>query len=300
MSDFKNEIFSYLISQPGILPSMMRKHSSLGTKIVTWLTGEKPVLIIGGEPGSGKSLFMGELILRRNELIELYPKIQSSLALISYDRIHYLFLKRLAEVNITNMHDFLPEGETHPEARKLITEILQDLLLFVIRYFPSKRLTILEVPLIDHRGEDIVANLSAYDFLIQIFIIQSPTMQSQILQQNKQQTRELSAPALAIRQIHEALLQQRGIISFSHQAQNNALIKSWEQWLSNYDGAILSWDPSDDEAGFLHTRETLKSNNILPNPLAPQYLYRYATCLIEAIFEIIPNLEAFANEVRNY
>lgn len=62
MSDFNNEIFSYLISQTGILPNMLRKHSYLGEKIIAWLTGEKPVLIIGGEPGSGKSLFMGELI----------------------------------------------------------------------------------------------------------------------------------------------------------------------------------------------------------------------------------------------
>ena len=300
MSDFNNEIFSYLISQTGILPNMLRKHSYLGEKIIAWLTGEKPVLIIGGEPGSGKSLFMGELILRRDELIKLYPKIQFPLALISYDRIHYLFLKRLAEVYTTNVDDFLPEGETHPEARKLITKILQDILLFIIKYFPPKTLTILEVPLISYRGEDIVTNLAAYNFLMQIFIIQSPAMQSRILQQNKQQARELSAPILAIRQIHEALLQQRGIISFSHQAQNDELIKSWIQWLSNYDGVILSWDPGDDETGFLYTKETLKSKNIVPNPLTPQVLYKYTICLIEAIFEIIPNPELFANEVKNY
>src|SRR5690348_17270950 len=96
MGELKNDIFSHLISQKGILPSMMRRHSSLGMKIAAWLTGEKPILVIGGEPASGKSLLMGELTLRYNELVK--PHVDLQLSLISYDRVHYLFLERLMEM----------------------------------------------------------------------------------------------------------------------------------------------------------------------------------------------------------
>src|SRR6266699_2514171 len=50
---------------------------------------EKPLLVIGGEPASGKSLLMGELTLRYNELVK--PHLDFQLPLISYDRVHYLF-----------------------------------------------------------------------------------------------------------------------------------------------------------------------------------------------------------------
>jgi hypothetical protein len=279
---------------------MIRRYPSLGRRIAAWVIGEIPVLIVGGEPGSGKSLFMGELVLRQRELAKLYPELQSPPALISYDRVHYLFLKRLAELGIGSANNFLPEGETHPEARKLITGILRDTLLFAILHLPKNVPIILEAPLVDRRGEDIVDDLSAMDFPMQVFIIHSPAMQYRILQQEKRQAREMSAPALAIRQIHEALLQQREITSRSRQAQENELRKSWERWLGSREGLVLSWDPADDEAGFVHLKEALKTSNILPNPLTPQVVTKYAVSLIEVALETMPNPKAFAAEVRKY
>lgn len=61
MSAFYAEIVSFLSSQPGVLPAMLKKHSSLGNRIAAWLTGEKRILVLGGEPASGKSLLMGGL-----------------------------------------------------------------------------------------------------------------------------------------------------------------------------------------------------------------------------------------------
>lgn len=123
MSLLKSEIVSYLFPQSGVLPSMMKQYSSLGNRIVAWLIGEKPVLIIGGEPASGKSLLMGELILRHSELIKLDPGLQRSLALISYDQIHTLIFKHFTEICKVEGQNLLPEGETDPETRKLGTNV---------------------------------------------------------------------------------------------------------------------------------------------------------------------------------
>src|SRR2546421_8400854 len=106
MSALKAEIVSYLSSQSGVLPSMMKKYPFLGSRIVAWLIGEKPVLIIGGEPASGKSLLTGELVLRHRELIKIHPGLQTSLALISYDQIHSLVCKRLAEICKVEVQNF--------------------------------------------------------------------------------------------------------------------------------------------------------------------------------------------------
>jgi len=291
----QDDIRSYLISQAGILPSIMKRYPSLGTRIVAWITGEKPVLIIGGEPANGKSLLMGELVLRSKELVELHPGLQSPPPiLISYDRVHYLFLKQLLGADDT--YNFLPEGETHLEARKLITAILRDTLMHARRNFrPKNTPIILEAPLVGHRGEEALDNLPPED--MQVIIIHSQSMQSQILQQERQQVREESAQPLAIRQIHEALLLQREIRSLSPQTQDNELIKSWEQWLGNREGLVLTWNPADDEAGFAYIKETLKVKNVPPNPLEPHVINTFTTSLIKEKLAKIPDLEAFATEV---
>ena len=300
MSELKTEIVSHLLSQQGILPGMLRKYSSLGMRIAAWLTGEKPILLIGGEPGSGKSLLMGELVLRYNELAALHSGLQAPLALICYDRVHYLFLKRLAEVNTPNPRNFLPEGETHPEARKRITWVLRDALLFTMLNFPKNTRIILEASLIGHRGEDLVGPATALGFQMQIFIVYSPAMWTRMLHQEKQQLREISAHTLAMQQIHEALQQQRGLPLFSEQMGGDALLKSWEEWLGHQEGIVLSWDPADDEPGFIHTKETLQAKGIPPDPLIPQVLHKYTTSLIEVALDMIPDLEDFATEVLRY
>ena len=114
MGKLKTEIISYLHSQCGILPHLMRQYLPLGTRIATWATGEKPILIIGGEPGNGKSLLMGELVLRYNELALHYHDMLQPLTLISYDQIHYLFLKRLSSVITSSSSEFYRKGRHTP------------------------------------------------------------------------------------------------------------------------------------------------------------------------------------------
>jgi len=300
MDELTAEIVSYLVSRPGVLPTMLRRHASLRERAAAWLTGKKPLLIIGGEPAHGKSLLMGELVLRHNELVKLYPTLSAPPALISYDRVHYLFLKRLAEIGMPGAHDFLPEGETHPGARKLITELMRDVLLFALSRFPKGTPIILEAPLIGDRGEDLVDEPAALGFQTQIFIMYSPAMWGRLLRAAEHQARETSAQALAMRQIHEALLRQRGITSSSKEVEDITLLKSWEQWLGQRDGIVLSWDPADDEAGFEHTKETLKAMHIPPNPLRPPVLNEYIISRIEERLATIPSPRVFALEVQAY
>lgn len=301
MSSRKSEIVSYIFSQSGVLPSMMKQHPSLGNKITAWLTGEKPVLIIGGEPASGKSLLMGELILRYRELVKLHSSVQRTLALISYDQIHTLVFKHFIGICKINEQNFLPEGETDPEARKLVTDIMRHVLLFAIEHLSKNTPIILEAPLIDYRGEAIVDELITASIPVQVLIMHSPPMRLRVLNQDEQQIRERSAQALAMEQIHETLLREREITLTSKQDQDRALEESWKHWLNHREGLVLSWNPADDEDGFERTISMLKEMGIPPDPLIPEVLKECAiTYLTEEILKTLPDLQVFALQVLQY
>jgi hypothetical protein len=299
MSELKTGIISYLRSQQGILSALIRQYPLLGMRIATWITGEKPILMIGGEPGNGKSLLMGELVLRYNELTIHHNAISRPLLQISYDKIHYLFLKRLSLLSTCYSHKFLPEGETHPDARALITDIIWYTLLFSLQCYARNTPVIIEAPLIDHRGEDLIHEVASLDFQMQIFIMHSPSMRMRSLYDEKRQA-AVSAHPLAMQKIHNVLLQQRGIVAYSEEAQNDALARSWEQWLGCCEGMLLSWSPDDNEDGFMYTKSLLETLHIRTDPLSPILLEKYALCAIEFVLKTLPNIEAFARNVQEY
>lgn len=299
MSYCKAGIVSYLFSQPGILSYLIRQYPLLGERVALWITGERPVLMIGGEPGNGKSLLMGELVLRHHELVARQYVASRPLILISYDQIHYLFLKRLSQINIVLPHTFLPEGETHPEARILITRIIWHVLLFSLQYYALNIPIIVEAPLIDHRGEDLIPEIAALGLQMQIFIMYSPVMRMRSFYDEKRQMR-VSAHPLAMQSIHNVLLHQRGVVAYAQEEQDAALAKSWEQWLSAYEGMLLSWNPDDNEEGFLYTKSLLEALQIRTDPLSPLLLEKYALCVIELVLKTLPDLAAFARKVQEY
>jgi len=300
MYKIETKITTHLLSQPGILFSLMRKYPSLEERITAWLTGEKPVLIIGGEPGNGKSLLMGELALYYSELVKQHTGSFAPLALISYDRIHYLFLKRLAEIHPPHTSSFLPEGETHPVARQYISQILRDILLFALQHFPQRTSIMLEAPLIEYRGENLLDELKDWNHQMQIIIMHSPTMWKRVVQEKQSDREARSAQTPAMQQIHQALLHQRGITQHSQQEQEHALVKSWEQWLGQREGMLLSWNPAEDETSFVYTKAALKTKGIIPDPLTPQELHGYTLDLIETSLKKMPNPETFAIGVQAY
>lgn len=295
MPELKEEIVSYLLIQPGILARLLQKYASLGKMVGSWLIGEKPILLIGGEPGNGKSLLMGDLIAQYATLTKHYPMLRASLALISYDRVHYLFFRHLTGLKKPGQPVLLPEGETHPDARKLISQILEDVVLFAVRYLPHT-LVIVEAPFIDHRGEDLIETLIKRKYHLQIFIMQSLEMWIEMLGQPERGT---SASALAMRAIHEALLKERAIPLVDKQIEELALRKSWERWLEQWpdigrDGIVLNWNPAEDQASYSHTRAMLTGLQITPDPLIPETLQKYTLSLIASALEIYPDLDRVA------
>ncbi|HEY1352795.1 MAG TPA: hypothetical protein VGF67_24535 [Ktedonobacteraceae bacterium] len=296
MQELKAAYISHLLVQPGIVACLLRKYSDLRTRVGAWLVGEKPILLIGGEPGNGKSLLMGDLVSQHRALAKIYPGLQTPPALISYDRVHYLFLKHLHERSTPHPHCFLPEGETHPQARQYITGILQDALLFTMQQLPAHTPIALEAPLIGHRGEEIIATLKRLGYGSQIFIMHSPAMWAQILYNPRLLTRTTSASALAMRQIHEDLLQQRAL----SQAGDSALKESWEHWLQDHEGMVLAWHPLEDEADFLYTRHMLQAMQFPSDPLYPDILQEYTISCINRILDLQPDIYAFARNIQNY
>ncbi|HEU5378690.1 MAG TPA: hypothetical protein VFV38_24985 [Ktedonobacteraceae bacterium] len=254
---------------------------------------------------------MGELILRCGELGQSHADSKSPLTLISYDRVHSLFLELLEKEmygqmpplkrflgSLKRLH-YLPEGETHPEARWLITSIMRDVLHFAFSYLPKATLIIMEAPLIGHRGEDAVEELNARDFPLQTFIVHSPAMRERILS-GEDRISDRSARKLAMRQIRNKFLQREGGIPFSPEKEAEMVAKKWEHWLLDRDGILLGWDPADDEDGFEAIKQMLKNKHIQPDPIAPSLLLDYTTSHIQAVLRAIPDLVAFATRVWDY
>jgi hypothetical protein len=293
------KIISYLLRQQDMLACLLGKHSALKDRILAWLTGDRRILLIGGEPGHGKSLLMGNLIWQHGALAQLYPDLFTPIVVISYDRVHCLFIKRLFELTSHDQQNFLPEGETYPAVRKLITSILQNVLCFAFQYLEPKRLIILEAPLVGHRGEALVDTPSVWEADMQVFIMYSPEMWETLLHQQQLPERKNSAQALAMQQIHDSLLQQRAIRP-TREAKDVELRESWENWLRNYEGLVLSWHPIEDKTHFLYTREILSTMRIASDPLLPEVLQDYTGDLIDYVLKVQPDLHALARAVRNY
>ena len=83
----------------------------------------------------------------------------------------------------------------------------------------------------------------------------------------------------------------------SKQDEDRVLEESWKKWVSSYDGMVLSWDPTDDAAGFECTIHTLGKGHIPPDPLEPQVLRKYTTLLVEAVLETIQEPQVLAAKV---
>ncbi|HEU5379560.1 MAG TPA: hypothetical protein VFV38_29405 [Ktedonobacteraceae bacterium] len=306
-----NNFSPYLLSRPGILPTMLRNHPSLGERIEAFFSGQKPILIIGGEPANGKSLLMGELILRLSELERSHAGSKSRLTLISYDRVHSLFFEYLAKETRkkaspfkclpgrNRRRDLLPEGETHPDVRRLVTSIMRDLLHFAFSYLPQTTPIIMEAPLIGHRGEAAVDELHTRAFPLQTFIVHSPTMWNWIFEEEERLS-DRSAHKLAMQQIRNKLLQRAQDTWLSPEEEAEKIARFWQDWLLDRDGILLSWNPEHDKKGFEVTRDLLKTNRIQPDPLAPPFLLDYAISHIQAVLRAVPDLEAFATAVWDY
>jgi hypothetical protein len=102
-----------------------------------------------------------------------------------------------------------------------------------------------------------------------------------------------------MKQIHETLLRQR-TIPHGERTEDVALKNSWEQWLSDYEGIVLTWNPKEDETSYQHTKETLQAQKIVPDPLAPEALQEYTSFLIHLVLKLHQDLDSFALAVQNY
>jgi hypothetical protein len=196
--------------------------------------------------------------------------------LISYDRVHNLFLHQLARLAAPEAEPILPEGETHPEVRGHISQILQELLTFTLGHSPPGTRILVEAPLIGQRGENLLAGGQPAEGQIQVIILHSPVLRSEVLRQ--QPARATSAQAPAMHQIRTHLLQERGIAD--QPDVELALQQSWESWLKDFDGCLLSLNPHHDPASFLYTRSALQARQMRSDPLYPENIFQHALYLI--------------------
>ena len=134
---------------------------------------------------------------------------------------------------------------------------------------------------------------------MEVIIMHSPSMRTRSLYDEKRRTK-ISAHPLAMQKIHEVLLQQRGVMIYPEDAQDDALAKSWENWINHYEGIVLSWNPDNDEKGFLYTKMLLEEMHIRTDPLSPTLLEKYTLCTIEHVLQMISDLEVFATKVQEY
>lgn len=291
------DIDSYLRAQTGMLRVFMHRNRSVRRLLLRFITGKQRVLIVGGEPGNGKSLFTGELIVRCRELANAFPDLSLPLALVSYDRVHSLFFERLSSIVGSTIS--LPAGETHPAARQHVSEVMCEVMLFAILHLPPGTRILMEAPLIDHRGDIVVDNLPRWGYPVQIVIMHSPQMWTRVLAA-AERISEKSAQRLAMLQIRTALIHQRVGRHVPSDEQGRAIQTAWKRWLSGRDGVVISWDPARNEQSFEQTTQLLTAEQVSPDQMFPTVLDAHAIRVTDSVLESLPDLRSFAEEMRTY
>lgn len=284
-------------SQPGVLQLFVHRHRGLRQRLLRFIRGQQRVLVVGGEPGNGKSLFTGELIVHCRGLAIAHPSLRIPLALISYDRVHSLFFERLSSKAGTSIA--LPAGETHPAARQLVSEVMREVLLFAILQLPPDTRILMEAPLIDHRGNAVVDDLPRWGFPIQIVIMHAPQMWERV-RADPERISERSVQTPAMLQIRKALLQQRVGRRVTTNEQGRVLQKAWKRWLKGRDGVLVSWNPADDERSLEHAKSILTAAQVSPDDMFPKVLDAHAVRVTDSVLEALPDLQSFADGLQTY
>ena len=296
-NELLDEIQISIASQPGILQTIVNINPGLINRLALFLEGTKRLLIVGGESANGKSLLVAELALQYTLVERMQPTPNSALAIISYDRIHQLFLYQLGER--IGMEIQPPVGETHPRARRLISYLMRDTVLFALSYLSPSTRVIMEAPLLNQRGEIVLDHLYMWKAHTQVLFMHSPETWRRVLHEGTRISKN-SGQVPAMKRMRAWRLERLGATSLSISEQDRALHDDWVGQLAGRDGMVVSWDPRDNEHNYQLTVQRFRQLNIRPDILGPDVLQQYVSSVTDSILSTLPDVKSFAAQITSY
>jgi hypothetical protein len=226
----EKEVIPYLLSHHGLLPEMVQFNQELTEIIRSFLLGERKVLVLGGQPGHGKSLLLTELRKYHSILSSIDNSLNFPLAIIPWDKSRACFYQVVSE---SAGHEVRPpQGVASQEILELISEVMSDVCQFVLRHYPLARL-IVEAPLTGNRGERVVYDLDGQRIAYQIVIMFSEQMEQEILLRGHRDSATSGQPE-AMLTIRKQILDQMvgDLLSLSPEQAKRIIIKYWKLFLA--------------------------------------------------------------------
>lgn len=220
------------------------------------------------------------------------------MAVISWDRTHQAFFEEVStEIGETIP---LPEGETNIAGRRIVSNVLGDQVRFIRKYLGGDMPILLETPLIDIRGETVFSELKQYGAEVQTFVMHSPKMRYETLQQGR--LMPTSGQIDSMQSIRDKLL--FSILGTTHEhlppeAQDEITKRWWAQKLEQWGGILIEWNPDDNRDGYNNSVELYMEMAIKPDILSPRGLSRFTRNQLESIFRTIPDIDQFLRLVTS-
>lgn len=283
----EKEVIPFLLEQHGLMPVLVKDHEVLTQIIREFLLGQKRVLVAGGSPGNGKSLFVTEIRKYHHIFSNIDESLNFPLAFIPWDKSRACFYEVITEMVGHQVKP--PKGVAAPEILDMISEVISDTCQFVLKHHPTARLMV-EVPLTGDRGEKVIYDLDKQGIPYNAVAMFSPAMEREIFERGRRDVETSGQPEAMLKMRAEILQRMIGEIQLPSRQQEDEVIFHYWQLLFQLgrQGHVIEWDPNDDRDNFEVTRESFKQKDVKPDDLSPLPLFGFIKRQFETRLELMP------------
>lgn len=286
----QREIIPYLLDHHGLMTTLAKDNQFLTQIISDFLLGNKRVLVAGGSPGNGKSLLVTEIRKYHDIFSNLDPSLNFPLAFIPWDKTRQMFY--LCIGSLVGKEVKPPAGVAPTVILRLISEVITDTCLFVVKHYPDARVLV-EVPMSGNRGEQVVYELDNNRIPHTVLAMHSPAMENEILHRGHRDSKNSGQPPAMLKIRSEILEKMVGSVSLQNKEEEDEVIFHFWQLFMVFgrQGNVVTWDPNTDRDAFEQTRQEYQVNDAKPDDILPFPLLPYIRSQFEARLSLLPKAQ---------
>ncbi|MGI5840820.1 MAG: hypothetical protein ACOX6N_01235 [Patescibacteria group bacterium] len=279
----KEELARYVVEGSSLSRELVLKNSALEQAIFSFLFGYNRLLVIGGDPGNGKSLLATDIRRFSQVFRAIDENLEFPLAFIPFDKVRETFFLRLSERLGYKVP--LPKGTSPDWMMETVERVMASTTFFVLDNYPKSRV-IVEAPLFSSRGENIIYEAEGRDYGIQTIIVHSPEMYLEIINRGSRDVDTSGQPEAMVQLRMRRLKSITGDANFDFDTENKILRGQWETMLRGRKSLIIEWSPNELREPFEETRKEFITQNQRPDLLTPLPLGPYIKSQFDLIFDL--------------
>jgi len=280
----REDLVHYIIDGSNLTRELATRNQNLENVIFNFLTGDNRLLIIGGDPGNGKSLLATDV--RRFDQVyqSLDENLEHPLAFIPFDKARQFFFLKLSERLGYDIP--LPKGASPEWMMEMVERAMMSTTFFVLDNY-SKARVIVEAPLFNNRGENIVYEAERRNYGVQTVIMHSPDTFFEILDKGKRDVATSGQPEAMVKMRRIRLESITGDIELPVEAENQILKRHWETMLRGRRGVVVEWSPVEIRQAFEDTRKEFVAHDQKPDVLTPIPVGTFISHQYELMFDLL-------------